>query len=61
MYAQEHAPLVGNRRRQGGFLCHRGTSKVCTCGGDHTARKAERRMVKRAERQAVRAELASYF
>ena len=39
------------------MLCHRGTSKECSCGGDAMARVIDRRMMKRAEKQAFRRDL----
>jgi len=56
MYVQEHAPMAGNRRGKGSFLCHR-SSGGCTCQGDNFARKHERRTMMKIERQQVRNDL----
>lgn len=50
------APMIGSRRGQGSFLCHR-SSKGCTCQGNGAEKKVDRRIVKRNERAAFRAEI----
>ena len=59
MFAQEHAPMIGGRRGQGGWLCHR-SSRGCTCQGSSAEKKFERRTMKKVERQAVRLELKGF-
>lgn len=54
----EHAPLIGSRKGPGSFLCHR-SSRGCTCQGDSAAKKVDRRIMARAERQLFRRELAA--
>lgn len=52
----EHAPLMGRRRGQGSFLCHR-SSGGCTCEGNGKAKREDRRTQMRLERKRFRLEL----